>query len=386
MSAAGKITAILIVIFLIVGVAVGYFASSLTVPATTITKTETKIITSLVTVTPITSPSITTPITPTTTTPVLTAPKAHAIRWGTNEPGARGYMLAGFMADILRKYGYDITVCPYGGVAVSMKAFVVGGETEVCYINGILMDQLYKGVGEWEGLTIKKKPVHMFWTQYVALSLVIRADLKDKITKWADLEGQPVFLQPLGFGTHVFIEKALETVGVKANHVEIATEMVGDALREGRIVAVCFSIAGGISPQPWNKQAELAVDLAPLNPSPEEMNKLKEAGFTIMEVNVEKAFVRNKGMGKLYGVCDYYGWGTTVEDLTEDEVYIMLKILEKHKDEFVGLDPGLKALAEDFAGFQVSAIRSLPDIPIHPGLAKFLKEKGLWDPKWIVAK
>ena len=382
MTIGSKALPVLIVIFLIVGIIAGYFASSFTIPTTTVTKvvTVTSSVTQIMT-TPTTPPPTTSP-----TTPLLTAPIAHAIKWGTNEPGARGYMLAGFMADLLRKYGYDITICPYGGVAVSMKAFVVGGETEVCYINGILMDQLYKGTGEWEGLTIKKKPVHMFWTQYVALSLVIRADMKDKITKWADLEGQPVFLQPLGFGTHVFIEKALNTLGIKANHVEIATEMVGDALREGRIVAVCFSIAGGISPQPWNKQAELAVDLAPLNPSPEEMKRLKEAGFTLMEVNVEKAFVRNKGMGKLYGVCDYYGWGTTVEDLTVDEVYIMLKIFEKHKDEFVSLDPGLKALAEDFAGFQVSAIRNLPEIPIHPGLVKFLVEKNLWDPKWIVAK
>ena len=51
----------------------------------------------------------------------------------------------------------------------------------------------------------------------------------------------------------------------------------------------------------------------------------------------------------------------------------------------VKLDAGFGPLAKDFAGFQVRGIQSIPEVPVHPGLAKYLKEKGLWDPAWVIA-
>ena len=34
---------------------------------------------------------------------------------------------------------------------------------------------------------------------------------------------------------------------------------------------------------------------------------------------------------------------------------------------------------------QVHGINANPDIPVHPGLAKFLKEHKAWNDKWKVA-
>ena len=42
-------------------------------------------------------------------------------------------------------------------------------------------------------------------------------------------------------------------------------------------------------------------------------------------------------------------------------------------------------MAEDCAGFQVKGIQSIPEMPVHPGLAKYLKEKGLWNSSWTIA-
>ena len=47
--------------------------------------------------------------------------------------------------------------------------------------------------------------------------------------------------------------------------------------------------------------------------------------------------------------------------------------------------PGFTPLAKDFAGLQAQGIKANPDIPVHPGLAKFLKEHKAWDAKWKVA-
>ena len=39
-------------------------------------------------------------------------------------------------------------------------------------------------------------------------------------------------------------------------------------------------------------------------------------------------------------------------------------------------------MAKDFVGMQVAGISANPDVPVHPGLAKFLKEHKAWDEKW----
>jgi len=35
---------------------------------------------------------------------------------------------------------------------------------------------------------------------------------------------------------------------------------------------------------------------------------------------------------------------------------------------------------------QVNGIKANPDIPVHAGLAKFLKEQKAWNNKWTIAK
>jgi TRAP-type uncharacterized transport system substrate-binding protein len=52
----------------------------------------------------------------------------------------------------------------------------------------------------------------------------------------------------------------------------------------------------------------------------------------------------------------------------------------------VKIDPGFTPMAKDFIGMQVSGINANPDIPVHAGLAKFLKEHKAWNDKWTVAK
>ncbi len=43
-------------------------------------------------------------------------------------------------------------------------------------------------------------------------------------------------------------------------------------------------------------------------------------------------------------------------------------------------------MAQDFMGMQVQGINANPDIPVHSGMAKFLKEHKAWNDKWKIAK
>ena len=71
--------------------------------------------------------------------------------------------------------------------------------------------------------------------------------------------------------------------------------------------------------------------------------------------------------------------------MPEALVYKMVTAFYAQKDELVKLDPGFTPMAKDFIGMQVQGINANPQVPVHPGLAKFLKEHKAWDDKWKVA-
>jgi uncharacterized protein len=63
----------------------------------------------------------------------------------------------------------------------------------------------------------------------------------------------------------------------------------------------------------------------------------------------------------------------------------MIKAFYDKKDELVNVDPGFTPMAKDFVGMQVQGIEANPQVPVHPGLAKFLKEHKAWNDKWKIS-
>ena len=64
----------------------------------------------------------------------------------------------------------------------------------------------------------------------------------------------------------------------------------------------------------------------------------------------------------------------------------MRAFVEQNRDKLASIDPGFTPLSKDFVGLQTAGISANPQIPVHVGLAKFLKEHKAWNDKWTVAK
>jgi TRAP-type uncharacterized transport system substrate-binding protein len=88
---------------------------------------------------------------------------------------------------------------------------------------------------------------------------------------------------------------------------------------------------------------------------------------------------------KIQGVPILFAYNVRA-DMPEDVVYKMLSAFYKSKDKLAQTDPGFTMMAQDFVGMQVNGIKANPDIPVHAGLAKFLKEHKAWNNKWTIAK
>ena len=73
-------------------------------------------------------------------------------------------------------------------------------------------------------------------------------------------------------------------------------------------------------------------------------------------------------------------------DMPEEVVYKLVSAFYKHRDELAKTEPGFTPMAKDFVGMQVAGINANPSVPVHAGLAKFLRDHNAWNDKWKVAR
>lgn len=335
--------------------------------------------------------------TQTTSSPTQTetATGKLTLRWGTSSTASTGYAALALIADVINKNmpELEIVVVPTAGAVASIKAYA-NGELDGAYVSNPSFKEVYTSSGRFEGFTPKRLPVQTVWTYTTEITIAIHQKDLDKIKCWSDLNGAKIFSGPLGWDVGVVLTTGLEALDISYEHVEIDWSMVADALERGTIAATNWYFNAKYGMPQWAKQAELSAPIAIVNPCPAEIEKLKAAGeetgiYAVLEnwVDPKEVFstdVKVTSGDKITVLAIYYGFHVGTE-VPEDVVYKMLKVLEEHAQELAELNPAFKVLAEDFVGFQVQAVNSNKNIPLHPGLAKYLKEKGVWNDEWKVA-
>src|SRR6266545_4832403 len=228
---------------------------------------------------------------------------------------------------------------------------------------------------------VKRQPMQSFWSNTIEVSLAVHARNKDKISKWADLNGKRVFTGPLPFDVRAHLERAMAALDIKFTYVQIDLAAAGSQLESGAIDAMNIYTGAEKAPPPWLAEASLAADWAALNPSAAEIAELKKKNFSVVEVSPD-VFKRNVHVAKVIELPFYYGFHVGL-DVPADDVVKMLKIIEANAAELAKTDPTFSQIAQDIVGFQKRGVESSADlVPIHPGLAKYMREKGVWDKKW----
>jgi hypothetical protein len=309
-------------------------------------------------------------------------------RWGTADPSSFGYRIGGFMTGILQKDmpDYEITIYPHASTTANVKGFLVGN-LESVYSAEPGLRKLYSFTKPFKGFepNVKQMPVQSFWCYTIETHIMTLPKNKDKFRTWQDLDGQKIYMTKAGYMAHISIFKAMRDIcGLDITHVEVDTTKMADALKSGTVDAVATRTTSRVTLPTADKMLDIALPLQAVNPTPEQIKKLSAAGMSVVEIDIKKAFTKDVGVDKLYGVPFYFGYHHGLNFPAED-VYRVLQIFEKGVGDLAKLEPAFAPLAQDFAGYQVLAIRSIPEVPIHPGLAKYLKEKGLWDSSWKIA-
>lgn len=306
------------------------------------------------------------------------------IRWGSPPVGTAGHKALVSLANLLNKEmpKYRISVLPTAGAIATVKGYATK-ELDGDYGSDVAFHELATDCCRFKGFKtrIQRMPVQSFWSNTIEVGLAVHVRNNDKIKSWADLAGKRVFTGPLPFDTRAQTERGLNALGVKFNYVQVDLATAGSQLESGAIDAFCIYTSSESSPPPWLAEASLAADWAALNPSPEEIATLKKNGLNVVEVS-PKAYNRDVHTDKVIELPYYYSFNVGLE-VPEADVYQMLNIIEKNVGDLAKIDPTFSQIAKDMKGFQVRGVESSVDlVPIHPGLAKWMRENGIWQAKW----
>lgn len=306
------------------------------------------------------------------------------IPWGTSAVGSAGHKALVALADLLNREmpKYRVTVQPTPGAIVTVKGYATG-QFEGYYGADIAFYELANDIKRFKGFksSMKRQPVQSFWTYTVEMGTAIHVRDQGKIKNWHDLAGKALFTGNPPWDTRAQLERAYEALGVKYEYRQVDLSAAGSLLQSGRIDGFGLYSNGEAGVPPWITEASLATDWAALNPSADEIATLRKAGFAILEQK-PAVFSRDVHADKVILLPFYYGFHVGLE-IPADDVYQMLKIIEKNAGELAKADKGFSQIAKDMSGFQRRGVEAAVNlVPIHPGLAKYMREKGVWDAKW----
>jgi TRAP-type uncharacterized transport system substrate-binding protein len=306
------------------------------------------------------------------------------IRWGTSAVGSAGHKALVVLAEMLNREmpNYRITVQPTPGAIVTVKGYATG-QFDGYYGSDIAFYEMANDIKRFKGFktSMKRQPVQSFWTFTTDMGLAVHARDKDKYKSWKDLAGKALFTGMPPWDTRAQLERIFETLGMKYTYRQVDLSAAGSLLQGGGIDGFGLYTTGEAAVAPWITEASLATDWAAVNPSAAELAALKKAGFAVLELKPE-VFKRDVHTDKVVVLPFYYGFHVGLE-VPENDVYQMLKIVEKNVGDLAKADRGYAQIAKDMAGFQRLGVASAADLlPVHPGLAKYMREKGVWDAKW----
>jgi len=310
-----------------------------------------------------------------------------SIRWATSSVDSYGYKVAASMTKLVEEAlggEYTVTVNPYPQTTSATKAAMDGG-AEIGYTADIGMREVYDGTSGFKNYTpAKAKLVHTWYAYPMESFMATSAKEAGKYKCLKDFSGKPVFFTTAGFMNWLNFQRIFKTLGYEFKHVQIDAKTQADALQGGTLAgAVAYTVSGS-SLAPYWKETEVRMDIRVINPCPDEVAKLKAAGLSVVEIEPKNAFAKEVGVKTILGVPILFAYNVR-PDMPEDVVYKMLSAFYKNRDKLAAADKGFSALAKDFVGMQVAGISANPDIAVHPGLAKFLKEHKAWNDKWKIA-
>jgi len=300
-----------------------------------------------------------------------------SLTWASASMGSSAQMMCSAIASIVNMNvpNLKLSVQTTGGSVENPRLFR-DGKVDLCHTtegyNAFTAKEVFEGEEPVELLALFK----MYSNETV---LVVLED--SPIQEVTDIKGKTVACGPPGSGTSQMSKGILVAYDLWENDsfkkVSLGYNESCDALKDGTVDAIFIFGSGNSLPSPALNQLD---STAKIRLIPEDDKVLQKAydifpGFapSIMQAESLKALDHDVKVLASFSI-EYAG-----KNLSEDDAYLIVK------NTFENLDV-LKIYHKLGSTMALEgALDGIPkDIPIHPGAAKYFKEKGVWKDDLIV--
>ncbi len=321
------------------------------------------------------------------------ADKERLVRLGTSKEGTVGYACGVGLSAAIKKHVKGVTMesVPTPGSTASVKIFSKK-DLDMAYASTWTMNDAHKNTGPFEKVPIARKPYQGWYFLDGGFFVITKADRKD-INSLHDLVGKKIFPHSSGTGVYDVYQAVFTKLGLwdKMKVRQVGPMEAADALQMGTVDAIGgYSVQGGLTTAAWIRNIDARLSIKIVIPTPEEQNIIRQiSGLKFGNSINQWMSPKNQKINppELWGFGPPYGFHPG-PDMPTDVFYNIYKTwIEKAKSDLAPVNATLKAYSEfNIVEFQVDCIETLKDIPVHPGVAKYLKEKGVWKDYWIIGK
>lgn len=307
----------------------------------------------------------------------------------TSKEGSSGYGANLAAARVITECvpGLTYVSVPTAGSVASCQLFGKGsGEVQACYPSTVDMYSIYRKLDPYQ--EIKWLPYQAFWVGTADLFLITKKDRTD-INCLGDLAGKKFFAMGRGTSIHALWKMALTHLGIWDDITirDMGAMDAADALDLGTIDAVGGYTSIRILPPSWIRNIDARQDIKVVVPTEEERAAISELPFACgWDETGSQAAAFSQPVDKIWSFSCAFGEQFS-PDCDPELVYLMMKALDENTGELVKMAPVFIMWQNMGAGPACAmGISANPDIPVHPGVAKWLKEKGLWNEDWVVGE
>ena len=306
------------------------------------------------------------------------------ILWGTSSVGSSGHRALLALATLLNRESdqFDITVRPMPGAVMTIRNYS-SGNLDGFYGADVSFQELAENAGRFAGFRerMQREPLQSFWVYSMSMGVAIHERDRDRIKDWSDLDGKVVFTGPGPWDTRAHLERLFRELEINHVYQEVDLGLAGSQLHSGGVDAVGVYITGTRDLAPWVAEMELSTDIALLNPNAAQIERLAQAGYQRFSASPE-IFQTKVHVDEGHFFPFFYGFHLG-EDISEKELYEILVLLEENALELAGADPVFRQIADDMPGLQRDGVaRTIDYARVHPGLARYMRERGVWDESW----
>lgn len=315
------------------------------------------------------------------------------IRQTSNPEGSAIYEMNVAMAKVAADNSkkFKVATSTARSVAHCMR-LVDSGEAESSYAELYSMKQCYNNIGAWKISPQRKKPWGGIWTYTMAFFIVTKAERTD-INSLKDLAGKTWNHGPQASAPPQVWTEAFKALGIynsmRVKYTSLSEEP--ESLISGVADAIlAHTIMGGRGIASRAQDLDARCRFKVVQPTDEEWEIIKnKADITpFYQVETPLEIYNQKLNVKKARALEFSGGFAFSPDADADVIYEYTKIMFEHAGALEKITPQLKEFKSDGLKLNKNAndVLGKLGIPIHPGVARYLKEIGAWNKNWIEGK